>query len=159
MVVPDGRELEVGDPALDRFLSERYGDELRVLAEGTVPHHDAAPIHLVTTSSLRWLSDNLPGSQIDRRRFRPNVLLDAPGAERVEDGWVGGRFELGEIVIDVVKRTERCVMVTNAQSELEKDPDVLRAVTELNDACLGVLATVEQPGVIRVGDRLRPVRA
>lgn len=158
VALPDKRELPVGAPELDLFLSARYGDDLRVLREDGVPHHDAAPLHLVTTASLRWLAERLPGSQVDRRRFRPNVVVEAAGAERVEDAWVGRRFSVGEAVIRVVERTERCVMVTNAQSELDKDPDVLRAVTELNDACLGVLATVEEPGVVRVGDRLQPVR-
>jgi uncharacterized protein len=52
------------------------------------------------------------------------------------------------------ERTERCVMTTNSQDELPQDPAVLAAVTNLNDVCLGVYATVEQPGTIRVGDTL-----
>ncbi len=155
VTVPDGRELAVGNGELDSFLSERYGDDMRVARESTVPHHDAAPLHLLTTSSLRWLADKLPASQIDRRRFRPNVLLDGEGTGLVEDGWVGRRFGLGSAVVRVVDRTDRCVMTTNPQSELPQDPDVLRAVTELNDACLGVFAEVEQGGVVRVGDALR----
>jgi uncharacterized protein len=31
VTLPDGRELSVGGSELDAFLSERYGDELRVL--------------------------------------------------------------------------------------------------------------------------------
>jgi uncharacterized protein len=155
VTLPDGREFAAGDAELDTFLSERYGDELRVLREDGVPHHDAAPLHLLTTSSLRWLENILPASRIDVRRFRPNVLLDAAGAALVEDAWVGRRLALGSTVIRVVQRTERCVMTTHAQSELPKDPEVLRAVTELNDVCVGVYASVEQPGLIRVGDALR----
>jgi uncharacterized protein len=155
VTLPDGRELTVGDVELDAFLSERYGDELRVLREDGVPHHDAAPVHLLTTSSLRWLGKTIPASQIDRRRFRPNVLLEAAGGALVEDAWVGRRFSLGSAVIRVVERTERCVMTTNAQSELPKDPNVLRAVTELNDVCLGIYANVERGGIVRVGDSLR----
>lgn len=155
VTLPDGRELAAGAAELDVFLSERYGAELRVAPESTDPHHDAAPLHLLTTSSLRWLADRLPASQIDRRRFRPNVLLDHAGADLVEDAWVGHRFALGSAVIRVTERTDRCVMTTNSQSELPKDPDVLRAVTQLNDACLGVFGEVEQAGVVRIGDLLR----
>ena len=157
VTLPDGRELAGGDAELDAFLSERYGADLRVARESTVAHHDAAPLHLLTTSSLEWLAHELPGSQIDRRRFRPNVLLGGAGAGLVEDNWVGRRFALGSAVIRVVARTERCVMTTNPQSELPKDPGVLRAVTKLNDACLGVLADVEQAGVVRVGEVLRKI--
>jgi MOSC domain-containing protein YiiM len=48
-------------------------------------------------------------------------------------------------------------MTTNPQEELGHDPAILRAVTELNEVCLGVLARVVQPGVVRVGDALRPL--
>ena len=157
VTLPDGRELAVGDPELDAFLSHRHGDELRVARETAVSHHDAAPLHLLTTSSVAWLAGQLPASQIDRRRFRPNVLLNGGGEGLVEDAWVGRRFALGGAVIRVVDRTDRCVMTTNPQSELPKDPAVLRVITEQNDACLGVFATVEQAGVVRVGDPLLEV--
>jgi uncharacterized protein len=155
VTLPDGRELSVGDAELDDFLSERYGDELRVLYEDGVSHHDAAPLHLLTTSSVRWLGMKIPASQIDVRRFRPNVLLETSGDALVEDAWVGRRLALGGVVIRVLERTERCVMTTNAQSELPKDPAVLRAVTEHNDVCLGIYASVEQGGFVKVGDSLR----
>ena len=155
VTLPDGRELSVGDAELDAFLSERYGDQLRVLHEDGVPHHDAAPLHLLTTSSVRWLRMKIPASQIDARRFRPNVLLETSGDALVEDAWVGRRLALGGVVIRVLERTERCVMTTNAQSELPKDPAVLRAVTEFNDVCLGINASVERGGIVTVGDSLR----
>jgi uncharacterized protein YcbX len=157
VTLPDGRELAAGDAALDAFLSDRYADVLHVAREATVPHHDSAALHLLTTSSLRWLAEQLPGSQVDRRRFRPNVLVDVAGSRPVEDGWLGHRFGLGTTVIRIVERTERCVMATVAQSELHRDPGVLRAVTSGNGACLGVGAAVEQAGTVRVGDRLRPL--
>jgi uncharacterized protein YcbX len=154
VTLPDGRELHVGDPRLDRFVSRRYGDDLRVVEETSVAHHDAAPLHLLTTASLSWLQAQLPGSKVDRRRFRPNILLDVAGSQLVEESWVGLRFALGGAVMRMRERTERCVMTTNSQDELPQDPAVLAAVTNLNDVCLGVYATVEQPGTIRVGDTL-----
>ena len=155
VTLPDGRELAAGDPELDAFLNDRHRDnELRVVRETTVSHHDAYPLHLLTNSSVEWLTKQLPASQIDRRRFRPNMLFEAKGEGLVEDAWVGRRFTLGGAVIRVADRAERCVMTTSPQSDLPKDPAVLRVVTERNDACLGVFAVVEQPGVVRVGDRL-----
>jgi uncharacterized protein YcbX len=152
VTLPYGRELHVGDPLLDRFLSARYGDDLRLAEESRVSHHDAAPLHLLTTASLCWLQARLPASEVDRRRFRPNILLDVDGCELVEDGWVGHRFALGSAVVRIRERAERCVMTTNRQDELPQDPAILAAVTKLNDVCLGVFATVEEPGTIRVGD-------
>ena len=154
VTLPNGHELPVGDPRLDEFLSARYGDQLRVVEESTVPHHDAAPLHLLTTASLRWLEARVPDSAVDRRRFRPNILLDVAGGELVEDSWVGQRFSLGGTVMRIVKRTERCVMTTNSQDELPRDPAILAAVTKMNEICLGAYATVETPGTISVGDSL-----
>jgi uncharacterized protein YcbX len=157
VTLPDGRNLELG-AELDAFLRERYDDDtLTVARETTVMHHDLAPLHLLTTSSLRWLADRIPESDVDRRRFRPNLLVEMPGSERVEDGWVGRRFELGSARVEVTQRMERCVMTTNPQEELGHDPAILRAVTQLNEVCLGVAARVVQPGVVRVGDALRPL--
>jgi hypothetical protein len=48
-------------------------------------------------------------------------------------------------------------MTTNAQQELPKDPALLRAVTQLNHVCFGVLAAVDQPGLVRVGDVLTAI--
>jgi uncharacterized protein YcbX len=154
VTLPDGRELHVGDPRLDRFVSARYGDDLHLVEESSVSYHDAAPLHLLTTASLTWLQARLPASEVDRRRFRPNILLDVVGSELVEDGWVDKRFALGGAVVRIRERAERCVMTTNSQDELPQDPAILAAVTKLNDVCLGVFATVEQPGTIRVGDEL-----
>ena len=157
IALPDGRELEVGDPCLDQFLSKRYGDDLRIVEESSVSHHDAAPLHLLTTASLNWLRARLAGSQVDRRRFRANILLETATSGLVEDRWIGHRFELGSTLLQIRERTERCVMTTNRQEELAHDPDILAAITKLNDLCLGVYATVEQPGTIRVGDELTMV--
>jgi hypothetical protein len=94
---------------------------------------------------------------VDRRRFRPNILLDIPGSDLVEDGWLGGRFRLGTTVIRILDRSERRVMATNAQDDLPNDPAILRGVAKLNESCLGVYAAVEKPGRVRVGALLRPL--
>jgi uncharacterized protein len=157
VTLPDGRELHVGDRRLDEFLSARYGDQLRVVEETTIPHHDAAPLHLLTTASLRWLQARLPESMVDQRRFRPNILLNTLGNELVEDSWAGQRFALGGTIVRITERTERCVMTTNNQDDLPQDPGILAAITRMNEVCLGVYATVEQPGSVNLGDTLTPL--
>ena len=102
VTLPDGRELAQGDPALDAFLSDRYSDELRVARENAVSASrrvSAASAHDRFGGMAR---EQLPASQIDRRRFRPNMLLDAEGRGLVEDAWVGRRFALGDAVIRVI---------------------------------------------------------
>jgi uncharacterized protein YcbX len=87
----------------------------------------------------------------DRRRFRANVLLDGDG----EDGLVGHRVRIGDAVLDVGLRIERCVMVTRPQpGGIERDLDVLRTIHRRRDGCLAVGATVARPGRVTVGDTL-----
>jgi MOSC domain-containing protein len=154
VTLPDGRRLDVESPQLGDFLSQRYGAHLSVDREHANLHHDAAPMHLLTTSSLEWLAGQLPASQINSRRFRPNIVLECASEGRIEDAWVGRRFALGSTVISVTERTQRCVMTINQQADLPHDATILAAVAKLNDNCLGVFAKIDQPGVVRIGDQL-----
>jgi uncharacterized protein YcbX len=87
----------------------------------------------------------------DRRRFRANVLLDGQG----EDDLVGARVRLGDAVLEVGLRIERCVMVTRPQpGGIQRDLEVLRTIHRRRDGCLAVGATVERPGRVIVGDML-----
>lgn len=152
----DGRRLRAGDPALDAALSQSLGQPVRLVREQASPHFDAAPLHLVTTAALSWLRDLLPQAGIDERRFRPNCVLEAPGSGAVELDWVGRRLRIGESLrVRIVQPTERCVMVTMRQAELQDEPDILRAIAGRLQACFGVYAEVEAPGEARVGDPVR----
>lgn len=87
----------------------------------------------------------------DRRRFRSNVLLDGEG----EDALVGRAVTLGDALLDVGTRIERCVMTTRAQpGGLERDVGVMRTIARERGACLAVGALVARPGTVRVGDRV-----
>jgi uncharacterized protein YcbX len=87
----------------------------------------------------------------DPRPFRANVLLDGEG----EDSLVGSRVTLGEAMLDIEMRIERCVMTTRAQAGgVESDLDVLRTLARERDACLAVGALVVAQGTVRVGDSL-----
>ena len=106
--------------------------------------HDSprARVSLVSTATIgTW----------DRRRFRSNVLLDGAG----EDALVGSQVTLGDAVIEVGKRIERCVMTVRAQpGGIERDLQVLRTIARERDACLAVGALVKRRGRVSVGDRL-----
>jgi uncharacterized protein len=93
---------------------------------------------------------------LDRRRFRPNILIETAASGFPEDAWQGHDIAIGtDIRLRVVERTERCVMVGLAQDELPNDARILRAVARVNAACLGVFAEVVTPGVIGIGDPIR----
>ena len=80
--------------------------------------HDSpeARVSLVATTTIGgW----------DRRRFCSNVYVDGEG----EDALVGSKVALGDAVLDVVMRIERCVMTTRPQAGgIERGLDVLRTI-------------------------------
>ncbi len=83
------------------------------------------------------------------RRFRPNVLVDGGG----EDELVGRRVGIGSVVLDVVKRIDRCVMVTRPQpGGIVRDAGVLKTVLRESGGFLGVGAVVVVPGHLQLDD-------
>jgi uncharacterized protein YcbX len=147
---PDGRSMLANDPGVHAALSAALRTPVTLALEKDVSHYDSAPLHLVTTSSLAGLKKALPGAGIDERRFRPNLVIEGEGENR----WIGRTLQVGdEVRLEVVDWTERCVMITMAQSELADEPRILRAVAQGEaEALFGVYAEVRVPGRIRRGD-------
>jgi uncharacterized protein YcbX len=113
---------------------------------------DSSPVHLITTASLRFMEAQRPDLDWDIARFRPNLVLDAPGAERIEDGWVGRRCSVGEVQLEIIERCERCVMVTRPQpGGLDRQLGVLTHLSRVAQSTLGVLARVVSPGFVSIG--------
>lgn len=119
---------------------------------------DAAPVHVVTTASLRAMASRAPGHQWDARRFRPNLVLDVDGEGFVEDGWLGALLRIGEVVLAPYKRTTRCSMIGRPQpGGLDRDPAVVRAVRDHHGYTLGVHARVVAGGPVAVGARVEHI--
>lgn len=150
---PEGRFFRIDDPSLNDALSVVLGRAVTVAREAETVHFDDGPLHLLTSASLAWLQASLPSAHIDERRFRPNILLDSPGATPVERDWIGKTLKIGDAVrVRVTGLTERCAMVTFAQSELPNDVSILRQIARAADARLGVYMEVLVPGRLSVGD-------
>ncbi|MGN6312136.1 MAG: MOSC domain-containing protein [Rhodanobacteraceae bacterium] len=149
---PHGGEISGDAPSVHRALSDALGQEVTLAREAEIPHFDSAPIHLLTTGSLAWLRATLPDAGIDARRFRPNLVIESPGMEAVEQTWIGKRLRVGEVELHVCETTERCGMVAFAQGELPKAPEVLRQITQCADLRFGVYARVLVPGIVRLDD-------
>ncbi len=125
---------------------------------------DFSAIHLVTTSSLAALQSSYPTGAVDARRFRPNLVVEVPGADGfVENDWTQREIAIGEggLTLRTMIPTMRCVMTTLAQPGLPRDPGILQATNRANRvsiqgmgdyACIGVYARVTHPGPVRAGD-------
>ncbi|MEE4190901.1 MAG: MOSC domain-containing protein [Halieaceae bacterium] len=117
-------------------------------------YFDAFPILLLSNTSLATLRA-ASDAVIDVRRFRPNFLLDLPDTEGYpEQDWHDRRLQLGEAVLQVTVECPRCVMTTHGFDDLPRDPGIMRSLVQSAGGSLGVYATVEQPGTVKVGDAL-----
>jgi uncharacterized protein len=150
-------------PSLDAALSELMGFRCGVRPKGASnerkghgasklqPRYDLAPLHFLTTRTLKDLVSLIPSSGIDRRRFRPNVVLEA---ETLEEDWPGRGWACGSVEGSVTERTKRCGMTMVAQPGLPEHPEILRTIVRQRARCLGVYASVARAGRLSVGDNL-----
>jgi uncharacterized protein len=121
---------------------------------------DFSAIHLMTTNTIAELQRLEPQTRFDVRRFRPNVLVEVPGATGfVENGW--SKIRIGEVELDVLMPVPRCVMTTLGQEDLDRDPGVLKAAAKHNwieagalgeMPCAGLYCSVASGGTVRTGD-------
>lgn len=144
---PSGDELDVVDPA----LAAELGHGARGIKQGRGTF-DSSPLSLITTQTIAALAD-MVDRELDVRRFRPNLVVDAAGRDPFqEDSWVGSMLRIGELLMRVDRRDERCAIVTVDPETSERDPSVLRAIAQQRQACLGVYGSPVQPGRVAVGD-------
>lgn len=120
---------------------------------GFRPRYEHAPIHLVTSAALRSLERELPGSVIDARRFRPNILLDWPDEMEAipEHGWIGREIRIGDVVLKGREPCGRCGFITIAQDGLPQDVEILRTVVRRHERNFGIYCDVAVPGEIAAG--------
>jgi len=143
-----GREKDEPLPNLAVFPPDLFRYES---PPGT--YFDAFPLLLMTDATLRRLAELAPSSQIDVRRFRPNLVIETGAAAGfLENEWEGARLRVGSAVIDVTVACPRCVMITHAFGDLPRDPGLMRTVVREANQCVGVYASVREPGSVREGD-------
>jgi uncharacterized protein YcbX len=108
---------------------------------------DSSPVHLIGMGTVASLG-------IDSRRLRANVIV-AGIAALEEERWVGHELGVGEAVLRVGGRCERCVVTTFDPDTIDQDPGVLRRINSEFGRCIGVLCDVVEPGLARIGDPVR----
>lgn len=146
--LPDGSRRAVTDPRVAALISTLVGEAVTLSEEGTVPHLDDSPVHLVATGAVTSLEEELGAGPIDVRRFRPNVVVEAAD----DGGWSGRVLRLGGAVIEIEKPTVRCVMVTMAQPGVERRLALLGELERRHAGRFGQYARVVRPGMVAVGD-------
>lgn len=152
LTMPDGIECRGDSSEIHEMLSKWLGFPVTLAREDFISHFDEGPVSVMTTASLRMVSQHLDEA-IDPRRFRANILIDTDSIGYKEDEWIGRSIDVGPSVkLRIVAPLQRCVMVNNAQEDLHDDSRILRALAHNHGATFGVWATVETSGDIAVGD-------
>jgi len=148
---PEGAQLEEYWPDIDG-LSNRDVVTDEAMPPGTF--FDLAMLHILTTGTINRLRSLYPAGRFEPRRFRPNLIIDTGDAEGFpENAWIGKTLAIGpEVRIQITGPCPRCVMTTLAQSDLPKDPGILKTAAQHNEVRVGVYASVIAPGTIRLGD-------
>jgi len=130
-------------------------DVLQEILSFTSPrgtYFDAFPLHLLTTAWLDDLARANTNARFDRRRFRPNFLIEPQAAGKTELDWCGRKLRVGAVTTKIEMPVVRCSMITQPQADLPKDPSVLRTIVRDSNQNVGVYASVISPGRARVGD-------
>ena len=114
---------------------------------------DLAVVHVLTTATLDRLRELYPERRFEVRRFRPNIVVASDESGFVENDWIGHMIAIGdEVRLRITGPCPRCVMTTLPQGDLPKDPGILRAAAQNNEANVGAYADVVEGGAIRRGD-------
>jgi MOSC domain-containing protein len=170
---PAGMTLDRADPeqvlrdGVDATVRLDVMDEVSAAApEGTF--FDYAPLHLITTSTLRRIAGLSPRGAVELVRYRPNMVIRTTAEGFTENDWVGRDLQIGrDLVVRVINRTPRCAIPTLEHGDLPRDTDALRVPAAHNrvspahdwraEPCAGVHAQVLRPGRVQLGDEIRPV--
>ncbi len=157
ITTPEGWELPWDDPAIATELTTAIGRDVR-LARSAVGVHDAAPIHILGMGSLGAVSEWVDGEEVDRRRFRANLIVEMNDSRPfAEAAWVGAEIRIGDDgpLLQVVSPTERCAVTTFDPDTLARDNRVLAGLARDADNLFGVYALVARSGWVEVGAPIR----
>jgi uncharacterized protein YcbX len=151
---PAGTEVTLRSAELRSDVTERSGNnvELMNFRHGIF---DDASISVISLATIAGIGREA-GVDLDRRRFRANIVLETDEVEPfLEDGWVGGTLLFGDVdprpAVSVTARDLRCVMINLDPDTSTQDPRVMKTVVRLNTNNAGVYGTVVQTGTIHVG--------
>lgn len=155
--LPEGGRIATDAPDVNAQISAAIGAPAELVRRTPENRpYDLAPIHLLTTATMKALARHYPPGRFEPPRFRPNIVLDTGDAVGfVEQGWREGEMALGEARVAFLRDTERCLMTTLPQGDLPLDPAILKSISEANKRLAGIYLKVVKPGRIRIGDRLQ----
>src|SRR6266581_4496851 len=151
---PDGKTLEIDDPALmDMLRGDLDQKHQLTLMRSERALTDCRPVSIFSLQSARQLGEEI-GMQLDKRRFRANVYVDLTSAQGfAENEFVGRSLRIGpKVMVTILERDPRCVMITLDPDTGEKTPAILKKVAQAHEGMAGVYGAVMVEGMLHKGD-------
>jgi len=151
----EGEEVLVGgEPWRSRaaaaMVREAAGEDARLAPSHDGHRFDDTSLLVATDGAVAWMG-------ADRRRFRPNLLIE--GVEGLaERSWPGSSLRVGTASVAVRRICERCVMTTIDPVSLEVDAEVLRRIKAELEGRFALNCEVGAPGRVAVADPVDLVR-
>jgi uncharacterized protein YcbX len=173
-----------GEPVRAHFFADRYatghvvpgpwsevlsaiaGLRIRLVrAADPLGGYDLHRLSLASDESVEALAGDGDAGRLDGRRFRMTVMIEGV-PPFTEDTWTDGLVQVGESVVRLEVPIRRCAAVQKHPDGLESRVDPLRQIKEVRGSMtsrngrglhLGVYGEIVQPGLVRVGDVVRPV--
>jgi len=132
------------DPAAVELAAQAAGEPVQLIHVPGTEHFDVLPLLVATDGAIESIN-------LDRRRFRPNILIGGVNGLAERD-WPGKRIRLGEVEIHAAQMRARCVMTTYDPDTLEQDRSVLFRIVSDYNGTMALDCSVLVPGTINVGD-------
>src|SRR5262245_36645499 len=142
---PAGSCVELRSAELEAELAERFGSGLNLMK---LNHgiFDEAAVSVISLATIAGIGREA-GLELDRRRFRANIVIETERCEPfLEEGWVGGMLVFGDRdpppAVSITVCDLRCIMVNFDPETGAQDARVMKTVVRLNKNYAGVYATV-----------------
>ena len=132
----DGRPWRDGSVADD--VVQAVGGAAALVRDDGLERFDVLPLLVATDGAIATLG-------YDRRRFRPNLLIEGvPGL--AERDWEGRELRVGGAIIRIVSLRARCIMTTFDPDTAEQDVEVLLRIHRELGGQLALDCEVARPG-------------
>ena len=125
-------------------IRQAVGPDVRLARYDGPERFDILPLLVATDGAVAKLG-------MDRRRFRPNILVSGVSGD-AERSWPGKRLRIGGAVIGVASLRQRCVMTTYDPDTQVQDVSILRRIVREAGGRLALDCRVIEPGRVAVGD-------
>ena len=157
VLTPSGSKVGIRSDELRAEIAERLGRSVEMMWFRNGLFDDGA-ISVISLTTIAGIGREA-GLELDRRRFRANIVVESEGSAPFhEDEWVGRTLVFGEVdsgpAVSVTQRDLRCRMIDFDPDTAAADGRVMKAAVRLNENCAGVYAAVVRRGTLRVGDRV-----